>query len=78
MSRVREVHLAKSDADIRRCFSVMVRLRSHLTPDVFVEQVKRQTKDGYMLAYVEENDAVSGCWFQDDGNAATRTVPLRR
>lgn len=31
MSRAREVHLAKSDADIERCFSVMVQLRSHLT-----------------------------------------------
>ena len=58
MSRAREVHLAKSDADIERCFSVMVQLRSHLTPDVFVEQVKRQTKDGYMLAFVEEDNAV--------------------
>jgi len=57
------IRLAKTDEDILSCFSVMRQLRPHLTRDEFVARVRRQEKDGYCLALLEENgqvQAVSG------------------
>jgi GNAT superfamily N-acetyltransferase len=53
------VELATSDASIARCFDVMHELRPMLkSADDFVEQVKRQQREGYRLAYLEEETAV--------------------
>jgi len=52
------VHLADSDAQIERCFSVMVQLRTHLKPEAFVETVRRQQIGGYALAYLEEGGTI--------------------
>lgn len=64
-----EVRVAETDAEIERCFPVMVQLRPHLTPATFVEQVKRQReREGYALAYVEdagEVRALAGFRFQE-------------
>jgi GNAT superfamily N-acetyltransferase len=53
------IHIAQTDADIRRCFPVMVQLRPHLTEDVFLAQVRRQHDNyGYSLAFVEDDGEV--------------------
>jgi GNAT superfamily N-acetyltransferase len=49
------IEFANADADIARCFPVVVQLRPHLTEAAFVEQVKRQQESGYRLVYLEEN-----------------------
>lgn len=49
------IEFATADADIAKCFPVVVQLRPHLTETAFVEQVKRQQKSGYHLVYLEEN-----------------------
>jgi GNAT superfamily N-acetyltransferase len=51
------VHAA-SDADIHRCFAVMVQLRPHLVAAEFVTQVRRMQADGYRLAFLEADGAV--------------------
>lgn len=59
-----QIKFAMSDADLSRCFPVMVQLRSHLTESEFIERVQRQQQSGYFLVYVEKNDsvkAVAGC-----------------
>lgn len=54
-----QVRLADADVDILRCFPVMLQLRPHLAgADEFAERVKRQMRDGYRLAYVEDAGAV--------------------
>ncbi|HEX4302535.1 MAG TPA: GNAT family N-acetyltransferase [Rhizomicrobium sp.] len=53
------VHLAASDADIRRCYPVMKELRPHI-PDVedFLARVRRMEKEiGWRLIYVEDAGA---------------------
>jgi len=49
------IEFATTDADIAKCFPVVVQLRPHLTEAAFVEQVKRQQENGYHLVYLEEN-----------------------
>lgn len=49
---------ATSDADIHRCFAVMVQLRPHLVAAEFVTQVQRMQADGYRLAFLEADGAV--------------------
>lgn len=48
------IRLVESDADIERCFSVMVQLRTHLDQSAFVATVRRQAASGFRLACVEE------------------------
>lgn len=49
---------AITDADVRRCYAVMAQLRPHLAEEQFVEQVQRQRRGGYQLAYLEEDGQV--------------------
>lgn len=50
------VRLAESDAEIAGCFPVMRELRPHLRDEVeFVRRVRDQERDGYRVAYVEED-----------------------
>jgi GNAT superfamily N-acetyltransferase len=53
------VRLARSAAEIDRCFPVVVQLRTHLTPETFRERVERQLPDGYRLAYVDVGEEVA-------------------
>ncbi|HKV54939.1 MAG TPA: GNAT family N-acetyltransferase [Candidatus Binataceae bacterium] len=53
------IKIAQSDAEIRSCFPVMRELRTHLEPDSFVARVRLQEREGYRLAFLEENGAVS-------------------
>lgn len=48
------IALATTDNQIARCFPVMAELRTHLSAEQFVEQIKRQQLEGYRLAYLEE------------------------
>jgi GNAT superfamily N-acetyltransferase len=50
------IRLAESEADIARCFPVMVQLRPELCPDDFVRRVRRQQAQGYRLAMLEHED----------------------
>ncbi|MBC7968668.1 MAG: GNAT family N-acetyltransferase [Verrucomicrobia bacterium] len=52
------IALAASDAEIDRCFPVMLELRSHLVQTEFVQQVQRQQQHGYQLVYLESDDRV--------------------
>lgn len=64
---VSHISIAKSEQDVRRCFPVMRELRSHFEDEQkFVDQVQRQQRDGYFIAFVEaegEVRAVAGCRY---------------
>lgn len=61
------IAIAKTRADVRRCFPVMRELRPHFKKaDKFVQQVLRQQRGGYLLAFLEaggEVRAVAGYRF---------------
>ena len=45
------VKLAKSDAEILRCYPIMLQLRPHLKENEFVGRVRSQQTGGFHLAY---------------------------
>jgi GNAT superfamily N-acetyltransferase len=63
------IGIAKTRADVRRCYPVMRELRPHFkTAEKFVDQAMRQGRDGYLLAFVEEDGeirAVAGYRFSE-------------
>ena len=71
MTERRNLHIAIADTPtvIGRCYDVMRELRPHVTDrKKFVERVRRQQRDGYLLAFVEAGDeirAVAGYRFLD-------------
>ena len=52
------IELAKSDLQIIECFSTIFQLRPHLKKENFVEQVRRQQKDGYQLGFIKIDNRV--------------------
>ena len=52
------VRIAHTEADVRACYPVIAQLRPHLDEESFVEQVFRQEKQGYRLAYLAEGSTV--------------------
>jgi GNAT superfamily N-acetyltransferase len=53
------IALANTPAEIGRCFEVMRELRPRFTNrKKFVEQVRRQQRSGYLLAFVEDDGEV--------------------
>ncbi|HET7536447.1 MAG TPA: GNAT family N-acetyltransferase [Candidatus Didemnitutus sp.] len=58
MSNAIRLFHAESDADLARCFSVMVQLRPHLTLETFVRRVRRQQREGYRIAALEVDGVV--------------------
>ena len=52
------VHVADTDAEIERCFPVMKQLRPHLAAGEFVPRVRSQARQGYRLAFLEEDEQV--------------------
>ena len=53
------IAIARKPAQIGRCYEVMRELRPHFTdPKKFVERVRRQQRDGYLLAFVEAGGKV--------------------
>jgi GNAT superfamily N-acetyltransferase len=61
------IAVARTPADIGRCYEVMRELRPHFTDrKKFVERVRRQQRAGYLLAFVEADGkirAVAGYRF---------------
>jgi GNAT superfamily N-acetyltransferase len=61
------IAIARTSGQVARCFEVMRELRPHFTDrKKFVERVRRQQRDGYLLAFVEaggEVRAVAGYRF---------------
>jgi len=47
--------IADTDDTIARCFPVMAELRTHLVQDEFVGIVRGMQKEGYRLAYIEDD-----------------------
>jgi GNAT superfamily N-acetyltransferase len=52
------IAIAESNADILRCFPVMLQLRPHLVEADFVARVRRMQTEGFLLARLEEDGAV--------------------
>ena len=69
MTASSHIALAKTPADIARCYEVMHELRTHVaTSEEFVERVRRQQTQGYLLAYLEaegEIRAAAGYRFSE-------------
>lgn len=53
-----EIQIVTTYDHIQSCYSVMQQLRPHLTEQEFVARVQRQLKQGYRLAYIEDDDNV--------------------
>ena len=50
--------IAQSDADIWRCLPALLDLRSHLTVEQAVHQIKlQQASDGFVLAFMTDEDS---------------------
>jgi len=63
------IAIPQTDADILRGFAVMAELRPHLRKEEFVERVRRQQQDGFLLAFLEEAGevkAVAGYRFLEN------------
>lgn len=52
------LRFAQTDADISRCFPIMIQLRPHLVLEEFVPRVRRMQAAGFQLAFLEEDGAV--------------------
>jgi GNAT superfamily N-acetyltransferase len=53
------ISVAKTDAEIQRCFPVMLQLRPHLVEAKFLDRIRQQEAEfGYRLAYLEERGVV--------------------
>ena len=53
-----KIALAETEADIARCYPIMVELRPHLGAEEFVSRVRRQQAADFHLAYLEQAGAV--------------------
>ncbi len=53
------IQLATTDAEILRCFPVMHELRPHLREADFLARIHAQQTEGYHLASLEHEDAVT-------------------
>ncbi len=52
------IAMATSEREIRRCFPVMVQLRTKLVEDQFIRQVQQLQRQSYQLAYLEDSGKV--------------------
>lgn len=52
------IEIARSDAEIRRCFPVMRELRPHLVEESFVARVRAQEREGYRIAAIAVNGII--------------------
>ncbi len=55
------IRLAETREEIARCYPVVAELRPHLEAGPFVEQVVRQQRDGYRLAFLQDEEGVRAC-----------------
>lgn len=49
---------AITDTEIENCFDVMSQLRTHLERENFLSTIRQMEKEGYKLAYIEDNKEV--------------------
>ena len=49
---------AETDAEIQKCFDVMSELRTHLTRDDFLENIRHMESEGFRLAYIEDVEGI--------------------
>jgi GNAT superfamily N-acetyltransferase len=54
MRNLLQPQIAETEAEIEACYPVMHELRPYLSNEEFVSRVQAQRKQGYELAYVEE------------------------
>ena len=52
------IQLAESKEQICRCFPVMHQLRPSLSADTFVDRIEQQRREGYRLAFLEDEGTV--------------------
>ena len=53
------IHLASTDADILRSFPVLRELRPHLAESTFLARIRAQQAEGYHLATLEHEGAIT-------------------
>jgi GNAT superfamily N-acetyltransferase len=59
------IKIAKTEAEVQKCWDVFSLLRPHLTEEVFVETVIEMLSEGYQLAYIEvDGEVVSAVGFR--------------
>lgn len=51
-----EIKIAVTEADILKCKEVIFALRPHLDENHFVKMVKEMISEGYILAFIEEDN----------------------
>jgi GNAT superfamily N-acetyltransferase len=56
-----KIRLAETDADIARCFPVMVQLRPKLLADEFIARIRRKEAEGFRLALLEDEGGTVRC-----------------
>lgn len=60
-----EIKIANTDSDILKCRQVIKDLRPHLNETDFLPTVKEMMEEGYILAFIEENNmAVAAIGFR--------------
>ena len=52
------IAIARTTAELERCFPVMAQLRPHLKLHQFTRCVRRQQKQGYQLVFLEEGSDI--------------------
>ena len=50
-----EIKIARTEKDILKCWDVLLAFRPHLVKETFVSSVQEIIKEGYTLAYIEED-----------------------
>lgn len=56
----RDIRIATTEPDVRRCWSTFHELRPHLrSEDDFVERWRKQAVEGYRIVYVTDGDAIA-------------------
>ena len=53
-----EIRIAKTDEEIAGCYNTMSQLRPHIKREDFLVRVRGQEKNGYKLAFIEDEDRV--------------------
>ncbi len=52
------VILAQTDSDIQDCWPVMAQLRPHLNEEDFISAVRKQSHEGYRLAFIRTGQSI--------------------
>jgi GNAT superfamily N-acetyltransferase len=59
VTKTRDIHVARIEADVRQCWRAFHELRPHLqSDDEFIERWRKQVDEGYQIIYTKEDDEV--------------------